>query len=111
MSQQATVKKMRLRPLESQEVHITSDDGQVDQDSITISRTQDQVTWTAHGAKKALIVFATPDGSPFHDAIFQVPAGGSVSSGPVKSAALPQPYKYSVIGQIGVNDPVVIVDN
>jgi hypothetical protein len=111
MSQQATVKKMRLKLLESQDVHITSDDGQVDEPSITISRSEDQVTWTAHGAKKALIVFATPDGSPFHDTTFQVPANGSVSSGPVKATALNQRYKYTVVGQIGVNDPVVIVDN
>jgi hypothetical protein len=111
MSQHATLRKMRPKPLESHEVHITSDDGQVDQPSVTISRNLDQVTWTAHGAKKALIVFATPDGSPFHDATFQVPASGSVSSGPVKATALTQPYKYTIIGQIGVNDPVVIVDN
>jgi hypothetical protein len=111
MNQQATVKKMRSRALESHSVQITDDDGQVDQPTITISRSTDEVTWTAHGAKKALIVFATPDGSPFHDATFQVPASGSVSSGPVKNSALNQPYKYTVIGQIGVNDPVVIVDN
>lgn len=111
MNQQATVKKMRLRPLESHSVHIIDDDGQVDQPTITISRSTDEVTWTARGAKKALIVFATPDGSPFHDTTFHVPANGSVSSGPVKSSALNLEYKYTVIGQIGVNDPIVIVEN
>ncbi|HET9840117.1 MAG TPA: hypothetical protein VFR84_17960 [Candidatus Angelobacter sp.] len=100
-----------MRPTVSQDVQITGDAGQVDQDSVRISRDTDEVTWTAHGAHKAIVVFASPDGSPFHDAVFQVPANGSVSSGPVKSSALNQPYKYTVVGQIGVNDPIVIIDS
>ena len=107
----AVVTELKPRLLASREVHIITDDGQVDQDPVTISAGTDQVTWTAHGAKKAIVVFASPDGSPFHDALFQVPAGGSVSSGPVKSTAAYQSYKYTVVGQVGVKDPVVIVQN
>lgn len=107
----AVVTELRPRLLASQEVHIITDDGQVDQDTVTISASTDQVTWTAHGEKKALIVFASPDGSPFHDTLFQVPAGGSISSGPVKSTADYKSYKYTVVGQVGVRDPVVIVQN
>ncbi len=99
-----------MRPAVSQDVQIIGDGGQVDQDPINVSRTTDEVTWTAHGPHKAIIVFASPDGSPFHDSTFQVPANGSVSSGPVKNSAFNQPYKYTVIGQVGVNDPIVIID-
>jgi hypothetical protein len=99
-----------MRPTVSQDVQITGDGGEVDRDTVSVSRSTDEVTWTAHGAHKAIIVFATPDGSPFHDATFQVPANGSVSSGPVKNSASNQSYKYTVIGQTGVNDPIVIIE-
>jgi hypothetical protein len=39
-----------------------------------------------------------------------VPAGGSVSSGPVQTEAESKGYKYTVIGQLGINDPVIIVE-
>jgi hypothetical protein len=68
------------------------------------------VTWSSTG--KAIISFSSRDGSPFEEAIFHVPAGGSVSSGPAKATAEEEKsYKYSVVGEKGVNDPTVIVHN
>ncbi|HKW76756.1 MAG TPA: hypothetical protein VJN64_14590 [Terriglobales bacterium] len=99
-----------LKKLGPQQVRILQEDGQVDQSTVTLSRVgKDQVTWFAHGSHKATIVFASPDGSPFHDTTFQVPAGGSVASGPAKTTAQYKPYKYIVIGEQGVNDPKVII--
>jgi|SRR5215510_3740609 len=92
-------------------VQITSSDGKVNLDSVTVSRDGgDEVTWVSDGTRKALIVFASPDGSPFQETHFHVPAGGSISSGPARSDAAYKAYKYTVIGETGVNDPVVIVD-
>jgi hypothetical protein len=42
--------------------------------------------------------------------MFEVPAGGSVSSGSAQGTALPKPYKYTVVGPNGENDPVVIIE-
>lgn len=93
-------------------VHITSDDGQVDAPDVTISMTnKDEVTWFAHGAAGAVIVFSSPDGSPFEEILFTVPARGSVSSGPTTARAVAKRYKYTVVGRTGANDPGVIVQN
>jgi hypothetical protein len=94
-------------------VHILSDAGLVDQDDIAISRNRgDQVTWFAYGTSGATIEFSPPDGSPFHDSTFRVPAAGSVTSGPVTSSALlNKRYKYTVEGPAGTNDPGVIIQN
>jgi hypothetical protein len=93
------------------EVHITSHEGHVDHDTIRLSQSAgEELTWYSHENKKAMIVFASPDGSPFAESHFSVPAGGSVSSGPVRGAAQKKSYKYTVIGECGVNDPVIIID-
>ena len=92
------------------EVRILSEEGQVDRSDIEVSReADDQVIWFAHGSHKATIAFASPDGSPFHDSTFEVPADGSVASGPVKATAEYKAYKYVVVGEHGVNDPRVII--
>ncbi|HEY6270804.1 MAG TPA: hypothetical protein VIX19_02295 [Terriglobales bacterium] len=94
-------------------VHITSDNGQVDVKDVEISKSMaDQVTWFAHGAAGAIIEFSSPDGSPFEESTFQVPATGSISSGPAKRAAVVNKYyKYTVKGRTGKNDPGVIIHN
>ena len=94
-------------------VHIKDNKGQVDHASATISRdAKGEVTWFAYGEEGATIVFSSPDGSPFKESVFTVPATGSVSSGPVKKTArLHQPYKYTVVGKAGSTVPVVIIDN
>src|SRR5690348_12429950 len=90
-------------------VHITSDGGDVDQVTVKVNRIMgEEITWSSNG-KRALIVFASPHGSPFQEGIFHVPAGGSISSGPAKDSASGC-YKYTVVGQSGINDPVVIVE-
>ena len=94
------------------DVHIKDSKGQVDDPSVTISRGgKGEVTWFAHGETGATIVFSSPDGSPFKETVFTVPATGSVSSGPVKDTADLKKYKYTVVGKGGSTDPVVIIDN
>ncbi len=110
MKQEATARAHR-RAAELKPVHITSDDGQVDVTEITINGPRkDEVTWFAHGAAGATIVFSSSDGSPFEEIVFTVPAAGSVSSGPATARAVAgKPYKYTVVGRKGANDPVVII--
>ena len=94
------------------DVHIKDNKGQVDHNSVTISRDANgEITWFAYGEEGATIVFSSANGSPFKESVFTVPATGSVSSGPVKETALLQPYKYTVVGKGGSTDPVVIIDN
>lgn len=98
--------------VETKPVHITDDHGAVDEPYVTISISAHQeITWYAHGNEQATIVFYTQQqGSPFQVSVFPVPAGGSTSSGQIKTGALPQHYKYSVIGPKGANDPEVIIE-
>ncbi len=112
MSKQATARMLR-RALTPKGVHITSDDGQVDQSTVEVSKSMaEEVTWFAYGGGGATIVFSSSDGSPFQESLFQVPATGSVSSGPAKATAVEnKTYKYTVVGQAGANDPGVIIQN
>jgi len=95
------------------DVHITSDDGQVDVYDVTISRKlAEEVTWLAHGKAGATIEFPSPAESPFAEHIFHVPASGSLSSGPATASAVEgKYYKYTVKGRTGKNDPGVIIHN
>jgi hypothetical protein len=93
-------------------VHITNDKGGVDNFEIHVSKRQgDQVTWFAFGTAGATIRFSSPDGSPFQESVFYVPATGSVTSGPAKTNVVYKSYKYTVVGAAGSNDPAVIIDN
>jgi hypothetical protein len=94
-------------------VHIVSDDGQVDECEVVISKSlADQVTWFAFGGAGATIEFSSDDGSPFQESVFYVPATGSLSSGPASpTAVVDKYYKYTVQGQEGENDPGVIIRN
>ena len=94
------------------DVHIKDNKGQVDHPSVKISRDRKgEITWFAYGESGATITFSSPDGSPFKESVFTVPATGSVSSGPVKKSADLKTYKYTVVGKGGSTDPVVIIDN
>jgi hypothetical protein len=106
----ATERVIPMTRLEDRHVH-AEEDGQVDNPKVHVSKSAGhQVTWFSTG--KAIIAFSSQDGSPFKEATFHVPAGGSVSSGPAKSTAeAEKSYKYSVIGEKGVNDPTVIIHN
>jgi hypothetical protein len=93
-------------------VKITNNKGKVDTDTVHVSQSAgEEVTWLAGDSDGAIIVFASPDGSPFEETTFFVPAGGSVSSGPADNGQVGQSYKYIVVGDVGSNDPVVIIDN
>jgi hypothetical protein len=112
MSSKHSASALTERPVKARkEVHITSHEGKVDHDNIHLSQSgEDDVTWFSFDNKKAIVVFASPDGSPFAQSRFDVPAGGSTSSGPVTATAQKKNYKYTVIGEFGVNDPVIIID-
>jgi hypothetical protein len=98
--------------MSTKHVHVTSGQGQVDLASINVSKSAlDEVVWFSYSSQAAMIVFASPNGSPFNETTFYIPAGGSVSSGPpVKPPDAAKEYKYFVVGQTGVTDPVVIID-
>src|SRR6476661_3319006 len=104
----ATEKVIPITGNDNRHVH-AEDNGQVDNDTVHVSKSAGhQVTWSS--TRKAIIAFSSQDGSPFEEATFHVPAGGSVSSGPAKATAeAEKPYKYSVVGEKGVNDPTVII--
>jgi hypothetical protein len=106
----ATEKVIPIAGNENRHVH-AEDNGKVDNETVHVSKKAGhQVTWFS--ASKARIEFSSQSGSPFEEATFHVPAGGSVSSGPAKSTAeAEKPYKYSVVGEKGVNDPTVIIHN
>ena len=94
----------------NKKVQITDCKGSVDTEKVHASMNgEDHIIWYAH-KKGAIIVFASPDGSPFLETTFHVPAGGSVSSGPPVKGQLNGEYKYIVVGDCGSNDPVVIID-
>jgi hypothetical protein len=106
----ATDKVIPMTRPEDRHVH-AEHDGKVDNQTVHVSKSAGhQVTWFS--ARKAVIAFSSPSGSPFEETIFHVPAGGSVSSGPAKpTAEAEKHYKYSVVGEKGVNDPTVIIHN
>jgi dihydrodipicolinate reductase len=77
-------------------VKITSHDGQVDTHTVRVSKNAgEEVVWFSHANKRAIVAFASADGSPFQETHFHVPAGGSVGSGPAHGAAEKKAYKYT----------------
>ena len=106
----ATEKVIPITGNDNRHVH-AEDNGQVDNDTVHVSKKAGhQVTWSS--ASKARIEFSSESGSPFEEATFHIPARGSVSSGPAKATAEAEKrYKYSVVGEKGVNDPTVIIHN
>ena len=88
-------------------VHI-SPGGDVDNEVVNVSRSAgDEVVWSS-GGDDFTVSFTT---SPFAASTFHVPAGGSISSGPVRAGAGVGRYHYFIndntLGQSG--DPDVDV--
>jgi len=106
----ATDKVIPITGNDNHHVH-AEDNGQVDNDTVHVSKSAGhQVTWSSRS--KAIVAFSSESGSPFEEATFHIPAGGSVSSGPAKATAEAEKrYKYSVVSVKGVNDPTVIIHN
>ena len=106
----ATDKVIPITGSDNRHVH-AEDNGQVDNDTVHVSKSAGhQVTWSSRS--KAIIAFSSETGSPFEETTFHIRAGGSVSSGPAKATAQAEKrYKYSVVGEKGVNDPTVIIHN
>jgi|SRR5215472_17948006 len=98
---------MPIAMIATKPVHIIGDHGEVNQPSVRLS-SDEEVTWFANDNQTAKILFE--QGSPFPDTTFQVPAGGSISSGRIRDDAKNQHYKYSVVGPKGKNDPEVIIE-
>ena len=98
---------MPVAMIATKPVHIIGDRGEVNQPTVRLS-SDEEVTWFAHDSQTATILFS--QGSPFSDTTFQVPAGGSISSGRIRDDAKDQRYKYSVVGPKGKNDPEVIIE-
>jgi len=89
-------------------IDLTDDHGHVNKDTVTISRGT-EVVWWSRGHGKAKIVFDGANGSPFASDTFDL-QHESVSSGPAIRGGSKEPFKYTVHGEHGVNDPVVVVD-
>ncbi len=67
--------------------------GDVDYEVVNISKSAgDEVVWVSDG-DQITITFPT---SPFTASSFQIAAGGSVSSGPVRADAAPDHYRYFI---------------
>ena len=93
------------------DVQIISDDGQVDPVDVDIYQGQEAI-WFAHNNQAgATIQFSSADGCPFYQSVFQVPAGGTVSSGLFRSDAQSKRYKYTVKGSVAQSDGGVIIHN
>ena len=98
-----------------QNVGLSDDHGGVDHDKVTIpgpkaSGGAGSVTWSSNHFGGATIKFDKGDGSPFASTDFVVPADGSVNSGPAIRGGAKKPFRYSVYGEHGHNDPVIVVD-
>ena len=94
-------------------IHVTGDNGSVDIHQQKLSKGgSEQAKWISDTGKRSIIIFNKGNGSPFHDNEFHVPAGGEVISGPLRSGLnKDDPFGYTVVGQQGTNDPVIIIDN
>ncbi len=72
----------------------------------------EQAQWNSDTGKRSIISFKRGNGSPFTDYRFIVPAGGSISSGPLRPGVnIGDEFKYKVTGEKGSNDPIIIIDD
>jgi len=71
------------------------DDCSVDCESVNVSITeQDQIEWYSTGRAAFTVDFG--QFSPFNGTTFNVPANGSISSGPASGNALEVTYHYTI---------------
>jgi hypothetical protein len=100
----------RVLTPQARHVRIIHPSGEVDIPSVSISKSGgEHLTWFAHKDHGATIRFGSADKSPFHESVFRVPAGESITSGPIRPEAEHKEYKYDVITENGVVDPQVII--
>ena len=74
----ATEKVIPIKGNENRHVH-AEDDGQVDNETVHVEQERRTSGYLVFVRGKAIIAFSSQDGSPFAEATFHVPAGGSVS--------------------------------
>lgn len=72
----------------------------------------EEVEWLSLDGNPFSVAFDKEEGSPFADCGFEVPAGGSVSSGPIVVTKTRE-YRYTVYTRDGRHqkDPAIIVTN
>jgi hypothetical protein len=94
-------------------IHVIADDGTLDVDTQHLNKGRlEQARWLSDTGNRSIIYFNKPEGSPFQETEFHVPAGGDVSSGPIRAGLKNgDTFRYTVVGQSGTNDPVIIIDN
>ena len=98
-----------------QNVNLSDDHGGVNQDKVGIPGAKapggpGSITWSSNHFGGATIKFDKGDGSPFASTDFVVPIDGSVTTGPAIANGPKKPFRYSVYGEHGHNDPVIVVD-
>ena len=92
-----------------QPIKVNDDDGNVDNDSVTLSAIGgDEVRWTNNAPHPVEILFENKT-SPFANWHFHAANGGFADSGPITNPTLAS-YKYDVKGAHGNNDPRIIID-
>lgn len=96
-----TMKPVRIRP-----------DLSVDQEDCHLSKSHgDEAVWISEGAPLRVNF----DDSPFQVCTFEVPAGGRVSSGPIRADAELRRYAYTITslaqaGALATADPFIVAD-
>ncbi|MCU1308911.1 MAG: hypothetical protein JWO20_36 [Candidatus Angelobacter sp.] len=91
-------------------IHIISKNGKVDHEDQPINKKGEEAVWVSDTGDAYQVVFRDGD-CPFDKNTFDVPAGGSIGSGPARDDAKEKPYqyKYDVVGPGGTNDPTIII--
>ena len=88
--------RRRMRDPESLPVHLRQD-GDVDNEVVNLSRSVgDEIVWISSGDAFSVYFPVTPFTSPSTSQTFDVPAGGSVSSGRPRPDAPIAHYQYFV---------------
>ena len=106
----ATEKVIPITGHDNRHVH-AEDNGQVDNDTVHVSKSAGhQVTWSSRS--KAIIAFSSESGSPFEETTSIFLREEAFPADRPKRRRRPEKrYKYSVVGEKGVNDPTVIIHN
>jgi hypothetical protein len=75
----------------------------------TVTGIPEEIEWVSMDGTGYTVTFDKGDGSPFADDCFEVPSGGSVSSGPITGPI--GAYGYTARDRSGrhVKDPAIIV--
>ena len=95
--------------MQSGTIHVGPDKRQLSRGLFT--NIPEEAEWISLDGEGFTVSFDKGDGSPFADATFEIPAGGSASSGPI--VADTGQYRYTVYDRSGKHkkDPAILVTN